>query len=407
MERKALDGIRVLDLTQFLAGPVCTSTLGMLGADVIKIERPHLGEQGRSDNRPYQQGDMNLKWAILHCNKKSATLNLKEDAGKEILTELIKVSDVIIENYAPGTIERLGFPWEKIHEMNPRIIFAQIKGYNDYSPFAKYPAMDGPVQATGGVAAQTGLAGNPTPVIGNISLADSPSGMYALIAIVTALYQRTVTGVGQHVRVNMQEVCLDYSRSTFAVQDRPQKRGGAMTFAGEQAPRGMFRCKPAFDGDEDNYVFVMVRDSPGQWQWKAFCDLIGHPEYFDDPRFINGPTRLKNVEETNRITEEWTSTLDKKEVMKRLCEAKMPAGAVMGVLDFIKSEDLYKSGFLQKMDQPHMGEITIPASALHMSDSPIKVTPAPDLGNGNDYVYKDILGYSQEKIDELLRKDII
>ena len=407
MERKALDGIRVLDLTQFLAGPVCTSTLGMLGADVIKIERPKLGEQGRSDNRPYQQGDMSLKWAILHCNKKSATLNLKTEDGRGILTELIRVSDVLIENYAPGTIERLGFSWEKIHEINHRIIFAQIKGYNDASPFAKYPAMDGPVQATGGVASQTGLESDPVPIVSNISLADAPSGMYALSAILAALYQRTVTGEGQHVRVNMQEVCMDYSRAAFAVQDRPQKRGGAMTFSGEQAPRGMFRCKPAFDGDEDNFVFVMVRDAPGQRNWKVFCDIIGHPEYFDDPRFLNGPLRLKNVKDTNRITEEWTSTLDKKDVMRILCENKLPAGAVMGVLDFMQSEDLYDCGFLQKMDQPHMGEVTIPASALHMSDSPVQVTPAPDLGNGNDYVYKDILGYSDEKIAELMGKDAI
>lgn len=406
MTRKALEGVRVLDLTQFLAGPVCTSSLGMLGAEVIKIERPRFGEQGRNDNRPYQQGDMSLKWAILQCNKKSATLNLKDPEGKKILAELIKVSDIIIENFAPGTIERLGFSWEEIHKINPRIIFAQIKGYNDYSPFAKYPAMDGPVQATSGIAAQTGLKGG-APIIGNIALADGPSGMYCLMGILAALYQREQTGKGQHVRVNMQEVVLDYSRSTFFKQDEPLPRGGAMVMSGEQAPRGMFRCKPAYEGDQDNWVFLMVRDAPGQKNWKAFCDIIGHPEYFEDPRFLDGPLRLKNVEEVNRITEEWTMQHDKKEVMRLLCEKMLPAGAVMGIPDFMKSEDLYKIGFLQKMDQPNLGEVIIPASALHLSDSPIRVTPAPDLGNGNDDVYKGILNFSDEQIKKLTEKQII
>lgn len=406
MERKALDGVRVLDLTQFLAGPVCTSTLGMLGAEVIKIERPKIGEQGRNDNRPYQQGDMSLKWAILQCNKNSCTLNLKSPEGQEILRELIKVSDVIIENFAPGTIERLGFSWEEIHKLNPRIIFAQIKGYNDKSAFAKYPAMDGPVQATGGVAAQTGMKDG-APIIGNIALADGPSGMYCVMAILAALYQRSNTGEGQHVRVNMQEVLMDYARSTFFKQDAPLPRGGAMVMSGEQAPRGMFRCKPAYEGDLDNWVFLMVRDAPEQRNWKKFCDIIGHPEYFDDPRFLNGPLRLKNVAEVNRITEEWTSQHDKKEVMKLLCEAMLPAGAVMGVPDFLKSEDLYETGFLQKMDQPHLGEVVIPSSALHMSDSPVQVTPAPDLGNITDKVYSELLGMSADEIQALKDKEVI
>lgn len=406
MERKALSGVRVLDLTQFLAGPVCTSSLGMLGAEVIKIERPKIGEQGRNDNRPYQQGDMSLKWSILQCNKNSCTLNLKSPEGQEILRELIKISDVIIENFAPGTIERLGFSWEEIHKLNPRIIFAQIKGYNDQSPFAKYPAMDGPVQATAGLASQTGLPGG-RPIIGNVALADGPSGMYCMMGILAALYQREQTGEGQHVRVNMQEAVLDYSRSTFFIQDHAVPRGGAMVMSGKQAPRGMFRCKPAFEGDEDNWVFLMVRDAPQQKNWKNFCDIIGHPEYFEDPRFLNGPLRLDNVEEVNKITEEWTMQHDKKEVMKLLCEKMLPAGAVMGIPDFIQSEDLYEAGFLQKMDQPGLGEVIIPASALHLSDSPVQVSPAPDLGNITDEVYKNLLGFSDEKLREYKEKEII
>ena len=406
MDIKALSGVRVLDLTQFLAGPVCTADLGKFGAEIIKIERPHVGEQGRNDNGPYKQGDINLKWSILHCCQKSVTVNLKTEKGREILTELIKISDVIVENYAPGTIEKLGFPWEKIHEINPRIIFAQIKGYNDYSSFAKYPAMDGPIQATGGLAAQTGLEGS-RPIISNISLADAPSGIYCFAGILAALYQRTLTGLGQHVRVNMQEVIMDYARATFATQNKVIKRGAAMTISGRQAPRGMFRCKPAFEGDDDNWVFLMVRDAPGQWQWKAFTDVIGRPELFEDPRFLNGNLRLDNEPEINRITEEWTMQHDKKEVMDILCSVKVPAGAVMGIMDFMKSDDLYESGFLQTLDQPGLGEVIIPTSAIRLSDSPVTAAPAPHLGDYNDHVYKDILGYSDEKIAELKAEDVI
>ena len=406
MQTKALSGVRVLDLTQFLAGPVCTSTLGMLGAEVIKIERPKFGEQGRNDNRPYQQGDMSLKWAILQCNKNSVTLNVKSEEGKKLLEELIKISDVIVENFAPGTIERLGFSWEHIHELNPRIIFAQIKGYNDESDFAKFPAMDGPVQATGGLAAMTGIKGG-APLISNTALADAPSGMYCVMGILAALYQREQTGVGQQVRINMQEVLMDYSRCNFSTQDKPIPRGGAMIMAGEQAPRGMFRCKPEYEGDSDNFVFLMVRDSPKQKMWKDFCDVIGRPELFEDPRFVNGPTRLKNEAAVNEITENWTSQHSKKEVMRMLCEKMLPAGAVMGVPDFLKSEDLYNTGFLQKMDQPHLGEITIPSSAIHLSDSPVQVSPAPDLGNATEEVYKKLLGMSDETYKELLEKEVI
>ena len=406
MESKALAGVRVLDLTQFLSGPVCTSELGMFGAEVIKVERPHVGEQGRNDNGPYKQGDVNLKWAIQHCNKKSITLNLKTEKGKQILTDLIKISDVIVENYAPGTIEKLGFPWEKIHEINPRIIFAQIKGYNDKSPFAKYPAMDGPIQATGGVAAQTGLK-NGQPIISNVALADAPSGMFTYAGIVTALYHRSQTGLGQHVRVNMQEVIMDYARSTFAIQNRVVKRGAAMTLAGEQAPRGMFECKPAYEGDTDNWVFLMVRDAPGQWQWKAFTEAIGRPELFEDPRFANGVIRLKNEAIVNQIVNEWTSQHDKKEVMDILCQAKLPTGAVMGIMDFMKADDLYETRFLQKMVQPGLGEVTIPSTAIRLSASPVQVEPAPDLGNDNDRVYKQLLGYTQEQMDALRFEDVI
>ena len=404
--QQALSDVLVLDMTQFLAGPVCTLQLGLLGANVIKIERPGVGEQGRNDNRPYQYGDKSLKWAILHSNKKSISLDTKSEEGKQILEDLIKKADVLVENFAPGTIERMGFGWEKVHEINPRLIFCQIKGYSDYSPYVNFPAMDGPVQCTGGLAAQTGGADG-VPIVGAVALADAPTGDYALAGILAALYQREKTGNGQLVRINMQEVVLSYGRASFTNQKESPKRGGAMLFAGRQAPRGMFRCKPAFEGDEDNYAFIMVRDTPGQKQWKSFTDAIGRPELFEDPRFIDGNHRLDNVEEVNKIVTDWTSQHDKREVMSILCNVGLPTGAVLTIPDICAAEDMYESGFLVKYEDSTMGEITVPSTAIHLSDSPVEMFESPNLGDANEEIYKGILGMTDAQLAELKEKKVI
>lgn len=403
---KALSGITVIDLSQFLAGPSCTLSLGMLGADVIKVERPVVGEQGRNDNRKYVYGEQNLKWAIFHSNKRSVTLDLKNEEGQKLLERLIRIGDIVVENYAPGTIERLGFDYERIRSINPRCIFCQIKGYSEYSPYADYPGMDGPIQASAGLASQTGLEDS-QPVISGVPLADAPAGDYALSGILAALYQREKTGRGQHVRINMQEVVLAYSRASFVNQERAPKRGGAMLFSGQQAPRNMFPCKPDYEGDENNYVFLMVRDTPGQKMWHSFCEVIDRMDLFEDPRFLNGPLRLKNVEALETEVKKWTTAHPKTEVMRLLCEKMIPAGATLTIPDICKDQGMYESGFLQKMNHPTLGEITLPASALHLSDSPVTMMPSPDLGNGNEAVYKGLLGMSDEEYNACIAKKII
>lgn len=403
---KALSGVVVLDLTQFFAGPVCTLSLGMMGAEVLKVERPEVGEQGRNDNHRYVYGEQNLKWAICHSNKKSITLNLKSDEGKKLLARLVEKADVLVENYAPGTIERLGFDYEKIQKINPRCIFCQIKGYSDASPYRNFPAMDGPVQATAALASQTGLAGSP-PVISSVALADAPAGDYALIGILAALYQREQTGRGQHVRINMQEVVLAYSRASFTDQVNPPRRGDMMTFSGKQAPRNMYPCKPRFEGDENNYVFLMVRDTPGQKMWKSFCEVIGRMDLFEDPRFANGPMRFEHVDALDEEVKKWTTARDKEEVMTLLCQKMIPAGAVMTIPDICRAPDMFESGFLQKYDHPRLGEITLPTSAVHMSDSPVEITASPDLGQDNDEIYKGLLGLCPEDYEELKANGVI
>ncbi len=401
---KALSGIRVVDLTQMAAGPICTLKLGMLGADVIKVEQPGVGERGRNDNmEKYVYGKQSLKWALLHSNKRSITLDLKAEDGKKLLTELLKVSDVMIENFGPGTIERLGFSWERIHEINPRCIFCQIKGYHKASPFSKFGAMDGTVQATSGLASQTGLLDSP-PVISNVALADVPSGDYALTGIITALFQRERTGKGQHVEVNMQEVVLSYSRLSFA--NGTPKRGTPMQFIGANGPKNLFRCKPRYEGDENNYVFLAVRDTPGQKMWRDFCELMGRMDLFDDPRYATGPVRSQNKELEAEITK-WTSQHDKVDIMIWLSERHITSGATLTMEEIAQSPDMFESGFLRKYNHPRLGEVVLPAMAIRLSDSPVDIEHSPDLGEHNEEVYKGILGLTDEQIEEYRSRKVI
>ena len=397
----ALEGIRVTDLSQFAAGPICTLTMAQMGAEVIKVERPVLGEQGRPKG-----GGQDLNWALLHGNKKSITLNLKTDEGKKILTRLIELSDVLIENYAPGTIERLGFGFERVHEINPRCIFCQIKGYSEKSPYADYPAMDGPVQATGILASQTGLEGSP-PIISNVALADDPAGRAALTAILAALFQREKTGRGQAVRINMQELLISMSRMSFSLPREARKRGQPMVFTGKKAPRNMFPTKPSYDGDENNYVFLMVNDTPCQKQWHNFCEAIDRLDLFDDPRFADGEHRFANVDALETEVKKWTTQLDKREAMDILCRHMIPAGATLTVRDIIDSEDMYETGLLQRIHHPVLGDIVVQGSPYRMTDTCVDPVPSPDLGQHNAEIYGQLLGFSDEELGHLKADKVI
>ena len=405
-ENKALSGVKVLDLTQMAAGPICTLKLGMLGADIIKVEQPFIGERGRNDNmKKYPDGKIpqSYKWALLHSNKKSVTLDLKQDEGKKLLEELIKKCDVMIENFGPGTIDRLGFPWEHIHEVNPRIIFCQIKGYHKCSPFAKFGAMDAIVQASAGLAAQTGLKDSP-PVISNVALADVPSGDYALAGILAALYQREHTGRGQRVEINMQEVVLSYSR--LSLSNTTQRRGVPMQFVGKNGPKKLFRCKPRYEDDENNYCFIAVRDTPGQKMWRNLCEAMDKMELFEDPRYATGEVRNMNVELEN-IVESWTMQHDKLEVMTELSNRGITAGATFSVEEIAAMPDMRESGFFREYDHPVLGKIVLPTMAIRLSDSQIDIEHSPDLGEHTDEVYKDLLGLTEEQLADYHARRVI
>jgi len=358
----------------------------------------------RSDNLDkYVYGKQNLNWALLHSNKCSITLDLKSEDGKRLLTELIKISDVMIENFSPGTIERLGFSYEKIKQINPRCIFCQIKGYLPANPFYKYGAMDATVQATSGLASQTGLEGSP-PVISNVALADVPSGDYAMTGIITALFQRERTGRGQHVEIYRQEVALSYSRLSFA--NTTYKRGVPMQFKGANGPKNLFRCKPRYEGDKNNYVFIAVRDTPGQRMWRDFYDIMGRMDLFDDPRYATGPTRSRNKELEEEITKR-TIQHDKLDIMKWLSERGVTAGAVLSMENIANLSDMFDSGFLRKYNHPRLGEIVLPTMAIRLSDSPVDIEHSPDLGEHNEEVYKGLLGLADEELEDLRARKVI
>ncbi|MBN2051611.1 MAG: CoA transferase, partial [Spirochaetales bacterium] len=249
---------------------------------------------------------------------------------------------------------------------------------------------------TGALASQTGQFGGP-PTISNVGLADDPSGHFAVTAIIAALYQRERTGRGQHVRINMQEVVISSSRMSFVEQENMPKRGGAMLFAGKNAPRNTYPTKPRFEGDENNYVFILVRDTPNQEMWKNFCDVIERPDLVEDPRFLNGSLRLDNVEALETEILKWTTARDKEEVMRLLCEKMIPAGAVLTIKDIVNSKDMYESKFLQTIDHPSLGRITLPGSAYRMSDTYVPVEAAPDLGQHNREIYEGFLGLKEEE----------
>jgi len=414
MNEQALSGVRVIDLTQFEAGPVATLSLAQMGAEVIKIERPKYGEQARMGARSVRgtqgPGADTIHFALLNPNKKSITLNMKSEEGRAILRELIKVGDVIVENFAPGTMERLGFPYEEIQKINPKIIYGAIRGYADESPYGKYPCFDGVAQAMGVVCSVTGERNGP-PMQSGANLADNLSGIYLAYGIVSALFERVRTGRGQQVRINMQEVLIHTCRGAFVSQldgGVENKRFGNKKFV-NRAPHDMYPCKPRNGDGINDYVFMYVSPVPGSPQWAKFCQVIERPDWVDDPIFSDP---VKRAEPENRakmdaeITK-WTTRYDKEDIMKIFCEAGVPCGAVMSTKDIAEGEVYRQNGTMVEVTHPVLGTHLTLGTPYHMSDSPFEICPSPTLGQHTDEVYHSLLGFSQEKLDALRETGVI
>ena len=396
---KALDGIRVLDLTQYEAGPSCTEMLGWLGAEVLKIEPP-AGEAARRglSERP----DLDAWFFLmLNANKKSITLDLKKERGREIFTRLVAQADVVIENFGPGAMERLGFGYERLSEINPRVISASIKGFGGEGPYADYKSFEWIAQAMGGVMSMSGEADGP-PMRSEAGLGDTGAGLHCAIGILAALVQRQATGEGQRIEVAQHDAVVNllriHLRETYQTGEAVPRRGNRSQVA---APSNLYRCRPFGPND---YVYVHVATPE---MWKSVARIVGRPELGDDPRFQDRLSRVAQVEEIDALVEAWTEKRTKQEAMETLAGAGVPCGAVLDSTEILANEALIKRGMIVNLEHPTRGRFAMPGNPVKMSASPTTVTPAPLLGEHNVEVYGKLLGCSAEDLDALRREGVI
>ena len=402
--RPALDGIRVVDLTQFEAGTSCTETLAWLGADVIKVEEPTLGDQGRVASSE-QQGVDSYYFLLLNANKRSVTCNLKHPRGRELLCKLLEHADVFIENYGPGVIERLGFGYDEVKRVNPRIVYAQIKGFAPESPYGGFLAFDMIAQSVGGALSTTGESDGrplkPGPTIG-----DTGTGLHMAIGILAALLQRQATGRGQRIEVAMQEAVINFCRIAYASQllwNKPAPRIGNRSVLGTNAPSEAYRCK---GGGPNDYCYIYTTRA-GNHQWQRLLQVIGREDLLQDPRFATNRDRFANKDALDEVLMPWIAERTKVEVMQALGQAGVPAGAVFDTSELISDPFLRKRGMFATVDHPVRGEVTIPGWPVKMSDSHVPVASAPLLGQHNADVYGQLLGCTSEQLDRLRAEQVI
>ena len=393
---KALDGIVVLDLTQYEAGPSCAQMLGWLGANVIKIEPPG-GEPGR---RALSESPDLDAWffLMLNNNKKGVTLDLKTAEGRAILKKMVERADVLIENFGPGSFERLGFGYDDLRRMNPRIISASVKGFGSTGPYANYKSFEMIAQAMGGAMSVTGTGdGPPTKV--EAGLGDTGAGLHLAIGILAAIVQRQTTGVGQRIEVAQQDAVLNLVRIHFREHyssGKPVPRRGNRSPGG--APSNMYRCRPFGPND---YVFIHCATLE---MWKIFSKILGRPELGDDPTLADRMGRVARNDELDALVEGWTEKRTKHEVMETLGDAGIPCGAVLDSGEVFTDPSLRHRRMVVDLEHPARGRYPMPGNPVRMSDSPTEVKRAPMLGEHNAEVFGQWLGLSADELKTLKDK---
>jgi formyl-CoA transferase len=397
--KPALSGVRVLDVSQFEAGGVCTLLLAWLGADVVKVEPPG-GEQGR---RAAGGGDR-YAFLLMNANKRSVTLNLKSAEGRELMRRLLGRADVLVENLGPGVAERLGLGEEEVFRVNPRVIFARIKGFPRGTRYQDLPAFDPVGQATGGLASITGEADGP-PLRAGANVADSGAGMYAALGVVAALLQRERSGKGQTVEVSLQGSVMMLCRGAWTWVNRGEvspRVGNGMAMAAV-APAGAYRCWP---GGPNDYVFVYTSRWSGSDQWERLCRVIGREEWIRDPGLSTPQRRYERRTEIDEAIGAWTAGRTKWQAMEELGSAGVPAGAVLTIAELAEDPELHRVGLVVEVDDPEGGTVRMPGMPVRMSASPVSYTSAPALGQHNQEVYGE-LGLGPEELESLRRRGVI
>jgi len=387
--KAALSGVKVLDLTQFESGTSCTEFLAWLGADVVKIEEPRRGESGRFASTEIQDVD-SYYFILLNANKRSVACDLKSEEGKQLLLRLITKADVMIENMAPGAIERLGFGYDVVKQINPRIVYAQIKGFAADGPFANFLSFDTIAQSVGGAVSITGTQGGP-PLKPGPNVGDTGSGLHCAIGILAALFQRQATGRGQKVEVAMQDAVINFNRIAFAghlLWGRPAARNGNRSVLATSAPSDLYRCKP---GGCNDYVFIYTSRG-GNGHWQRLLQVIGREDLLDDPKFATPEARIEHVQEVDALLSSWCAEHTKLEAMEVLQRGGVPAGAVFDTGELLQDPHLRKREMFVTVEHPVRGPVTIPGFPIKMSESRVPMRCAPTLGQHTEEALADWLG---------------
>jgi formyl-CoA transferase len=414
---KALDGIKILDFTHVQSGPTCTQLLAWLGADVIKVERPGVGDATRKQLVDVPGAD-SLYFTMLSHNKRSIALNTKNETGKAVLERLVKECDVMVENFAPGALDRMGFSWERIRELNPRMILASIKGFGP-GPYEECKVYEYIAQCTGGAASTTGFLDGP-PTVTGAQIGDSGTGLHLALGIVTALFQREHSGRGQKVLAPMQDGVLNLCRVKLRDQQRLasgplteySQYGQGIPF-GDSVPRAgndsgggqpgwILKCK-GWETDPNAYVYFITQAAV----WGKICDLIGEPGWKEDPAYATPNARLDKIPQIFDRIETWTKTMTKFEVMDACNPLDIPCGPILSMKEIAQERSLRETGTIVEVDHPERGPYLTVGCPIKLSDSPVDVKRSPLLGEHTMEILRDVLGYSGEELEHVVKSGAV
>ena len=405
---RALEGVKILDFTHVQSGPTCTQLLAYMGADVMKVERPGVGDITRGQLRDVK-GQDSLYFTMLNGSKRSITIDSKNPKGKEILDRMIKHCDVLVENFAPGALDRMGLTWEHIHKLNPRMIVASVKGFGP-GPYEDCKVYENVAQCAGGAASTTGFRDGP-PLVTGAQIGDSGTGLHLALGIVSALYQRVRTGRGQKVLAAMQDGVLNLARVKLRDQQRLahgplteySQYGEGVPF-GKATPRAgnnsgggqpgwIVKCK-GWESDPDAYIYFITQAPV----WAPICDLIGKPEWKTDPDYATPPARLPRLRHIFDTVEAWTKTKTKFEVMDICNKHDIPVGPILSMKEIAEEKSLRDTGTVVEVDHPGRGKYLTVGNPIKLSDSPADVRRSPLLGEHTEEILRKVLGYSEKDV---------
>jgi formyl-CoA transferase len=408
---KALDGVKILDFTHVQSGPTCTQLLAWFGADVIKVERPGAGDVTRGQLRDVPNVD-SLYFTMLNHNKRSITIDAKNPVGKELIEGLMKTCDVLVENFGPGVLDRMGFTWERIQEINPRLIYASIKGFGP-GPYEDCKVYENVAQCTGGSASTTGFRDGP-PLVTGAQIGDSGTGLHLALGIVTALYQRTMTNKGQRVTVAMQDGVLNLCR--VKLRDQQRLKAGPLTEYsqygegipfGEATPRAgndsgggqpgwILKCK-GWETDPNAYIYFITQAPV----WADICKVIGEEGWITHPDYAKPEARLPRLKQIFDRIEQWTMSKTKFEAMDILNQYDIPCGPILSMKELAEEKSLRETGTVVEVDHPKRGKYLSVGNPIKLSASPSEVVRSPLLGEHTEEVLRQVLRYDEKRVAEV------